>query len=571
MGSILTFPDRCDKASEPEFLQDGDDILTFHSASSENPGHEYAFPLPKNTAALKFQTRRTKDWSNQELAHLFRVKRLLDLAGVANSIDRGLTDEGDPWFLFCDAGDEVFIHLCRINGVYILDNPGLQTPLRGNDFSDLIEAFMQRKMRGTSETPVSGSHKIVRLERNRNLFLHPSTMLAALVWTLFLESDDLVMVMPADHDSTPETSNDQGNRSDITDSNDMIDPLTLILTDHEVSSGKSILSGSQSHNARSTEDSSESKFGHHTYAIGLSAVAISYGLMSETHFSDIDITALQNILAMFSGQDDISEKGSDVLEAFGFYPNGAQELVTDLTQFFADVSLMIRNKESLTAADAGGAVDKPLIDNIKAFLETVAVASQKSDGDVFSQDVLPPQDQSLIETPTSTASNSGTIQDGSAQAVMATVWKIDKMLSEFGSLNISELFDDEFVFNNGTVFATFDMTVGNMEKTNDLVTVSLGLGLSENGLIDISLEDTPASGNQMQKYGDAAYEFISFLMAKEGDLEVLATAGEVILFDPRVFDVSVNETFTRSWTLDNGEIISTIGLRSDFEAYDLIA
>jgi len=32
----------------------------------------------------------------------------------------------------------------------------------------------------------------------------------------------------------------------------------------------------------------------------------------------------------------------------------------------------------------------------------------------------------------------------------------------------------------------------------------------------------------------------------------------------------VKDTFAVSWTLDNGEIISTIGLRSDYEAYDLV-
>lgn len=81
-----------------------------------------------------------------------------------------------------------------------------------------------------------------------------------------------------------------------------------------------------------------------------------------------------------------------------------------------------------------------------------------------------------------------------------------------------------------------------------------------------------ASGqkNQFQLYDDEAFAFISFLMSKDNDLEMIVVGNELILLDPEIFNVAVEDTFTASWTLDNGEIISTIGLRSDYEAYDLV-
>jgi len=51
---------------------------------------------------------------------------------------------------------------------------------------------------------------------------------------------------------------------------------------------------------------------------------------------------------------------------------------------------------------------------------------------------------------------------------------------------------------------------------------------------------------------------------------MIAIGNELILLDPEVFNVATEDTFTASWTLNNGETISTIGLRSDYEAYDLV-
>jgi hypothetical protein len=123
------------------------------------------------------------------------VKKLLDTAGVPNELERGISDEGDPWCIFCMVTGEVFIHLSRFDGRYILDSPNLQHPITGADFTDLIAAFSDGALRRTPQMQKDGG-RVIRLERNGKVFLHPATLLAALIWSIYLNSEELVMLAP---------------------------------------------------------------------------------------------------------------------------------------------------------------------------------------------------------------------------------------------------------------------------------------------------------------------------------------------------------------------------------------
>jgi collagen type I/II/III/V/XI/XXIV/XXVII alpha len=48
-----------------------------------------------------------RGWTNEELAELYRVEHALAQAGIVVETDHGVTDEGDPWFVFCRPGGEV--------------------------------------------------------------------------------------------------------------------------------------------------------------------------------------------------------------------------------------------------------------------------------------------------------------------------------------------------------------------------------------------------------------------------------------------------------------------------------
>ena len=99
--------------------------------------------------AFPRQAARTSDWSNAELAELYRVQHALGQAGIPHETDRGLTDEGDPWFTFGLPDGEVLVHITRYDGLYRLHAAVLPEPLTGTSFQALTKAFV-----GKIPTPV---------------------------------------------------------------------------------------------------------------------------------------------------------------------------------------------------------------------------------------------------------------------------------------------------------------------------------------------------------------------------------------------------------------------------------
>jgi hypothetical protein len=132
---------------------------------------------------------RPHDWTQCELAEFYRVESALIQAGLELETDRGVTDEGDPWFVFCrtDNGD-VFIHFARIDGQYVAVGAALEQVVEGKDFPALVQemlttqAWVMAKSRNTS-----------------NVFLHPSALLIALVGAAFFHSGDAKAAEVADH------------------------------------------------------------------------------------------------------------------------------------------------------------------------------------------------------------------------------------------------------------------------------------------------------------------------------------------------------------------------------------
>ena len=118
-----------------------------------------------------------RDWSPQEMAEFYRVESALLQAGLALESERGISDEGDPWFCFCrqDTG-EVFIHFARVDGQYVVDGAAFAAPARGRDFGALVRDLI-------------GRHPLSAVRRPQgNVHLHPAALLIALVGAAFFQS-----------------------------------------------------------------------------------------------------------------------------------------------------------------------------------------------------------------------------------------------------------------------------------------------------------------------------------------------------------------------------------------------
>jgi hypothetical protein len=123
----------------------------------------------------------SSDWTQEELAEFYRVESALLQGGLVVTTDRGLTDEGDPWFVFCiPESEEVIAHFARMDGHYLVASSAFSGIARGRDFKLLVRELMQ-------------SHPLMLPRHNgrdEKIFLHPVALLAALVAASYAVSSD---------------------------------------------------------------------------------------------------------------------------------------------------------------------------------------------------------------------------------------------------------------------------------------------------------------------------------------------------------------------------------------------
>jgi hypothetical protein len=138
----------------------------------------------QNSQVLSFFRPRENggDWSQRELAEFYRVQDALVNSGVSISTDRGVTDEGEPWFVFYrQDNDEVIVHFARIDGEYVVVSNLAEGIVRGRNFNALVRQLLE-------------SHPYVLPKTNsrrQTVFLHPATLLAALVVTGYVKSAEM--------------------------------------------------------------------------------------------------------------------------------------------------------------------------------------------------------------------------------------------------------------------------------------------------------------------------------------------------------------------------------------------
>jgi hypothetical protein len=139
--------------------------------------------MSANVVQLQRLFRRSCDWSSRELAEFYRVEAALIQAGLRIETERGLSDEGDPWFAFCrpDEG-EVVVHIARIGDLYVLASPSYDGVASGNDIAELVRDLVSR-------------HPLIQMRGNKNgqvskIFLHPAAILVADVATAIFKSTE---------------------------------------------------------------------------------------------------------------------------------------------------------------------------------------------------------------------------------------------------------------------------------------------------------------------------------------------------------------------------------------------
>ena len=579
MTDILNFPTRSRRKDPQEFLQESSETLQFDTGSQVTG---FTMPTSDTTDPSPSRQHKAQYWSNQELAHLYRVKRLLDAAGMACDIDHGSTDEGDPWFVFCDGAGEVFIHLCRIDDLYLLDSPNVAYPLTGTDFNGLIDAFTQRHIPVEEQSTAQAGQRVVRFERNGTVFLHPATMLAALVWTLLMDSEDLVMILPADTEGQADdvdslareplpVSADGGISSadHVLLQTDLVRPETpetmgdtQKLVDHQ-----SIIQALRDQGDQGTHN--DSKPNYSTYAIGLSAIAISCGFISQKDLTDFDPTPLSGIIAdLFNAEPGLASEGYDPTTLF--FDNAEQDFLAFVSDVFDDMRILddarnVADREKLQVAESSGSNDS------QEFHDYLHALIEKTDGEE-SREVVRERDVASIplghetafwepEAPSSVGPAQSNDGNKAAETFLATISKTDDL-----TLNLESL--QTVSFQGTQIRATSDVTEDVWAKANSLMEST-----SDDLILPLTADENISfdpKTNGRQKYDEKAEKILQFIYDNSQEIEIVATKDEVMFFDSAIVDANADDVMVLTWSLNNGDTIAAMGLRSQLQEFDYI-
>src|SRR6185436_2668547 len=125
--------------------------------------------LQSNQVLSFFRACERGDWNQRELAEFYSVEAALTKSGVGISTDRGLTDEGAPWFVFFrQDNEEVIVHFARIGGEYVVASNFTEAVFHGRNFQTLVRELLD-----------AHSYVLPKHSSRSTIFLHPSTLLAA--------------------------------------------------------------------------------------------------------------------------------------------------------------------------------------------------------------------------------------------------------------------------------------------------------------------------------------------------------------------------------------------------------
>jgi len=598
MSNIFNFRPKKTEPLNSDFLKDADDTVEFDLIGCEAGTEE----LPQHFLRDDLPCPVLQDWSNQELANIYRVKKLLDAAGVPNTLERGITDEGDPWCIFCTHGGEVFIHLCRVNNLYTLDSPNLRNPITGVDFADLIAEFSDGAL---AKTPAASRSRVIQLQRKGKVFLHPSALLAALIWSIYINSEDLVMLAPEDEAGAGLGADDSINLLnevalaplDAGEATAVAHFMDTPLTADQIISARQSEAERDGTMFRDFVGKSAMVASAAPIAVGLSSIAIAFGIMSEGFFDpadDTEIAALDLPATEDSADTAVADQGSadasrntaqfdlaavlqSVLEQAPSPDVAPSALSTEIS---ADIDLStllssilaLPGPADVALSIAGGFQDSWADETPVAFVEDAA-PEQKTASAEGELDKAQTTRSTTTDTQIESA-DSGIITNPDAPFDLASVLDFTASMAD-----AFKTFD----FGGVQIQATFDIAsitaTSSADPTDDAPSIEPAISDLLNTLTDTV--DTIDLGGDINGVSEEVYKpldinahaFIQYMlgMSSVGEVEIVQTQNELLLMDFDALRASAAETVHMGWVLADGNTVYTIGMRDDYMEYDLIA
>ena len=133
----------------------------------------------QNITPLNSYRKSFREWAPQDLAEFYRVESALLNAGIRVYTDSGITDEGDPWFIFCrEADNEIVVHIAHIDGFYVIASAAYVGLAKGKDLHAMVKDLLERHKLSTSGVGA----------KNSNVFMHPSALLILVIGAAFFKT-----------------------------------------------------------------------------------------------------------------------------------------------------------------------------------------------------------------------------------------------------------------------------------------------------------------------------------------------------------------------------------------------
>jgi hypothetical protein len=316
----------------------------------------------------------------------------------------------------------------------------------------------------------------------------------------------------------------------------------------------------------------DSKLNYNTYAIGLSAIAISCGFIAQKDLADFDPAPLSGFIAdLLNAESGRESEGSE--QTALFLDNADQDFLAFVSDVFEDMRSLdddttAAERKTLQVEESSGSDDSQgFQDYLHAFLE-------KKDGEKSLEAALERDDVASIplgqenafwvsEPPSSlldaTQSNAG---NRAAETFLESISKTDDISVSLESLQA-------VTFQGSQIRATSDVTGDVWAKANSLLENTSndpGLPLTK----DENINFDPKT-NGRQQYDERAEEILQFIYDNSQEIEIVATKNEVMFFDAAVVDADTDDVMVLTWSLTNGDTIAAMGLRSQLQDFDYIA
>ena len=580
MAKIVSFTkalNRTRKNALDGFVDDGD-LLEFSApkaADIQASDRTQHHPVHHKSALPAY-------WSNQELADLYRAYSVIQSAQPDLECERGISDEGDPWFLIGDHVGDVLVHICRIEGTYILDSVALPKVLKGTSFNALIEDFLNsvagsRTQDAQSDASLDEPANVVRLGRGGKVCLHPSVMLAALVWTLLMKADELTL--PSSNGIFTRKGLDQGQDKDQDATNDdvTLDKLDPAGVKADLAKAEKIDIGPDEFlKVSSTTEMYTQKEEKHlhisAFSHALTTIAIAAGFYASAEAAN----------AFWKSYTEMPDSSSDPLDQVD--TSDARDLATPVDHL-SDALAVLGNVVDLVvlethenhAAEQRHAEDESAATLTSAALElmealkgnggqqmlatsselskALAEASQTNASGTAGEDVLGAEktlQADMVAGPYNTVSAPGSQEQTSDTSIS---WIIQGLTQDYSSnsLNVSRY--DSLSLQSG-----LGKYNGELQQYSEVIDRAT---LFEEDDSTNAPEDEDTGAAFFRSFDDAARSLIDYKLANS-DMDIAIFLGQLLYIEK---GLDVEQSMRVDWQLEDGGVITMIGMSSDMAEF----